>query len=52
EDLTPKQRQSVELRLFRDLSFSDIAVEMGTSEESAKSNFHHAMKRLRAHLET
>ncbi len=51
-DLPPKQRQSVELRLFRDLSFSDIAVEMGTSEESAKSNFHHAMKRLRAHLET
>ncbi|NUO47334.1 MAG: sigma-70 family RNA polymerase sigma factor, partial [Polyangiaceae bacterium] len=42
EDLPPKQRQSVELRLFRDLSFSDIAVEMGTSEESAKSNFHHA----------
>lgn len=51
DDLPPKQKQSVELRLFRDLSFAEVATEMGTSEESAKANFHHAMKRLRAHLE-
>ncbi len=52
EDLPPKQRQSVELRLFRDLSFAEVATEMGTSEESAKANFHHAMKRLRTHLDS
>jgi RNA polymerase sigma-70 factor (ECF subfamily) len=42
---------SVELRLFRDLSFAEVAREMDTSEDSAKSNYHHAMKRLRTHLE-
>jgi RNA polymerase sigma-70 factor (ECF subfamily) len=52
EELPPKQRQSVELRLFQDLSFAEIAAQMGTSEDSAKANFHHAMKRLRAFLET
>jgi RNA polymerase sigma-70 factor (ECF subfamily) len=51
DELPPKQKQSVELRLFRELSFAEVAEQMGTSEESAKSNFHHAMKRLRAHLE-
>ncbi|MFO0550083.1 MAG: sigma-70 family RNA polymerase sigma factor [Polyangiaceae bacterium] len=51
EELPPKQRESVELRLFADLSFADIAARMGISEDSAKANYHHAMKRLRAHLE-
>lgn len=50
-ELPPKQKQSVELRLFRELTFAEVADEMGTSEDSAKANFHHAMKRLRAHLE-
>ncbi len=49
--LPPKQRESVELRLFQDLSFAEVAEVMGVSEDSAKANFHHAMKRLRAHLE-
>jgi RNA polymerase sigma-70 factor (ECF subfamily) len=51
EDLPPKQRRSVELRLFAELSFAEIGQEMGTSEDSAKVNFHHALKRLRADLE-
>lgn len=51
EELPPKQRESVELRLFGDLSFADVATRMGISEDSAKANFHHAMKRLRAHLD-
>jgi RNA polymerase sigma-70 factor (ECF subfamily) len=50
-ELPDKQRRSVELRLFRDLSFAEVAVELGTSEDAAKMNFHHAMKRLRSLLE-
>jgi RNA polymerase sigma-70 factor, ECF subfamily len=51
QDLPPKQKRSVELRLFGDLSFAEVAAQMGISEDSAKVNFHHALKRLRAHLE-
>jgi RNA polymerase sigma-70 factor (ECF subfamily) len=51
QDLPPKQRASVELRLFQDLSFAEVAAKMGTSEDSAKANFHHALKRLRDALE-
>jgi len=51
EELPPKQRLSVELRLFQELSFAQVAAEMGTTEDSAKANFHHALKRLRAALE-
>lgn len=50
-ELPPKQRISVELRLFQELSFAEVADKMGISEDSAKANFHHAMKRLRAALE-
>jgi RNA polymerase sigma-70 factor (ECF subfamily) len=50
-DLPDKQRRSVELHLFRDLSFAEVAEELGGSEDSAKMNFHHAMKRLRGLLE-
>lgn len=51
EALPEKQRASVELRLYQDLSFAEIAAKMGVSEDSAKANYHHAMKRLRALLE-
>lgn len=46
-DLPPKQRQSVELRLFEDRSFKEVAERLGTSEDSAKANFHHGMRKLR-----
>jgi RNA polymerase sigma-70 factor (ECF subfamily) len=46
-DLPPKQRQSVELRLFEDRSFREIGDQLGTSEESAKASFHHGLKKLR-----
>lgn len=49
--LPDKQRLSVELRLFHELSFAEVGRELGTTEESAKMNFHHGMKRLRAELE-
>lgn len=46
-ELPPKQRLVVELRLFHELSFSEIAVLADCSEDSAKVNFHHGVKRLR-----
>lgn len=45
--LPPKQRLVVELRLFHELSFNEIAVLADCSEDSAKVNFHHGVKRLR-----
>jgi RNA polymerase sigma-70 factor (ECF subfamily) len=47
DDLPPKQRLALELRIFHDLSFDEIAAIAGFSVDSAKSNFHHAVKRLR-----
>ncbi len=51
EELPPKQRRCVELRLLDGLTFAEVGVELGVSEDSAKVNFHHALKRLRTHLE-
>jgi RNA polymerase sigma-70 factor (ECF subfamily) len=45
--LPPKQRLCVELRLFHDLSFREVAEIVGCSEEAAKVNFHYGVKRLR-----
>jgi RNA polymerase sigma-70 factor (ECF subfamily) len=50
EELPPKQRDSVKLRLFGELSFAEIGAELGISEDAAKVNFHHALKRLRVDL--
>jgi RNA polymerase sigma-70 factor, ECF subfamily len=46
-ELPPKQRLVVELRLFHELSFHEIAVLAECTEDSAKVNFHHGVKRLR-----
>lgn len=51
EELPPKQRLAVELRLFHELSFKEIAAVADCSEESAKANFHHGAKRLRDIIE-
>jgi RNA polymerase sigma-70 factor, ECF subfamily len=50
DDLPPKQRLALELRIFHDLSFEEVATIAGFSVESAKANFHHALKRLRGLL--
>jgi RNA polymerase sigma-70 factor (ECF subfamily) len=50
DDLPPKQRLALELRIFHDLSFEEVAEVGGFSVESAKANFHHAVKRLRGLL--
>jgi RNA polymerase sigma-70 factor, ECF subfamily len=52
DDLPPKQRIALELRIFHDLSFEEVAAIAGFSVESAKANFHHAVKRLRGLLPT
>lgn len=47
DELPPKQRLVVELRLFHELTFKEIADVADCTEESAKANYHHGVKRLR-----
>ena len=47
EALPPMQRLVVELRVFHDLSFKEVAAITDCSEDSAKANFHHGVKTLR-----
>jgi RNA polymerase sigma-70 factor, ECF subfamily len=51
ETLPPKQRLVLELRVFQELSFREVADAAGCSENAAKVNFHHAVKKLRACIE-
>lgn len=46
-ELPPKQRLVVELRLFHEMPFKEVAAIAGSTEESAKANYHHGVKRLR-----
>jgi RNA polymerase sigma-70 factor (ECF subfamily) len=48
--LPRRQRMVVELRVYQELSFSQIARLLDTTENGAKVNFHHAGKRLRSLL--
>ena len=48
DELPPKQRLVLELRVFEELPFRDVAQIAGCTENAAKVNFHHAVKRLRA----
>jgi RNA polymerase sigma-70 factor (ECF subfamily) len=52
EKLPPKQRIVVELRIFEDLSFREVGRIAECSEDSAKANYHHALKRLRSIMGT
>jgi RNA polymerase sigma-70 factor (ECF subfamily) len=45
--LPPKQKLVLELRVFDDLSFKEVAGVADCSENTAKVNFHYAVKRLR-----
>lgn len=51
DELPPKQRLVLELRVFQELSFREVAEIAGCSENAAKVNFHHAVKKLRACIE-
>ncbi len=46
-ELPPKQRLVLELRVFDDLSFKEVAELADCTENTAKVNFHYAVKRLR-----
>jgi RNA polymerase sigma-70 factor, ECF subfamily len=45
--LPPKQKLVLELRVFDDLSFREVAELAECSENTAKVNFHYALKRLK-----
>jgi len=45
--LPPKQRLVLELRVFDDLSFKEVAELADCSENTAKVSFHYAVKKLR-----
>lgn len=50
EELPPKQRLVLELRIFDELPFREVAELAECTENAAKVNFHHAVKKLRALL--
>ena len=45
--LPTKQRMTLELRVYEDLPFRDIAAALDISEGAAKVNFHYAVRNLR-----
>jgi len=49
--LPRRQREVLTLRIDAELPFAEIAEALGTTENSAKVTFHHAVKRLREQLE-
>ena len=51
DELPHKQRLSVTLRIDDDLSFREIGEIIGSSEGSARVNYHHGIRRLRELLE-
>jgi RNA polymerase sigma-70 factor (ECF subfamily) len=46
-ELPPKQKLVLELRVFDDLSFKEVAELADCTENTAKVNFHYAVKKLR-----
>jgi RNA polymerase sigma-70 factor, ECF subfamily len=50
--LPPKQKLVLELRVFDDLSFREVAELAECSENTAKVNFHYALKRLKELMST
>lgn len=49
-ELPTKQRMTLELRVFEEMSFKDIAAALETTEGAAKVNFHYAVRRLKSLL--
>src|SRR6185369_3472438 len=45
--LPTKQRMTLELRIYENLPFRDIGKALGISEDTAKVNFHYAVRKLR-----
>jgi len=49
--LSKSQQKVINLRVFKEDKFKDIASELKISENSAKVTYHNAIKKLRKHLE-
>ena len=49
-ELPPKQKMVLELRIYDELKFREVAELAGCSENAAKVNFHHAVTHLRGVL--
>ncbi len=49
--LSSSQQKVVNLRIFRESKFKEIACELNISENSAKVTYHNAIKKLKKHLE-
>ena len=52
DQLPTKQRMTLELRVYEDLSFREIGEALGTSEGAAKVNFHYAIRAMRSRIGT
>ncbi len=52
EQLPPKQRATLMLRIYQDCSHQEIAVVLGTTVGAVKTNFFHALGNLRRLLKT
>ena len=50
EKLPPRQKMALELRLFEELSFKEIAVMMDCPFDTAKANYRHALIKIREQL--
>ena len=51
EQLTPKQKQAVQLRAFHDHSFREIGEHMGSNEDAAEQAYRAGIRKLRKTLE-
>jgi RNA polymerase sigma-70 factor (ECF subfamily) len=51
EKLPPKQRATLVLRVYQELSHEEIAAVLGSSVGAVKANFFHALGNLRRHLQ-
>ena len=50
EGLPPKQRDTLELRFYKDCTFAEIAEIMSCAVGTAKANYHHAITSLRKRM--
>jgi len=50
EELPQKQRMTVILRVYQDLSYHEVSQILGCSEGAAKANFHFALQKLKKKL--
>lgn len=51
DQLPEKQRQTLELRVFQDMSFKEVAAAMKCPYDTAKANYRHAMLKLKEHFD-